>query len=114
MPLGAFVADAYAAWINASRPGTAANTLEKLNRYFRTWYPEPLSSIAVERIESWKSRRLRAGRSASTVLRDLFTLFSVLRRSKGGRANRKSRAIFQCANLIKVGPNAKNRRPRRK
>lgn len=45
MTLGAFVADDYAAWVNASRP----------------------RSITVERIESWKSRRLRAGRSASKV-----------------------------------------------
>jgi integrase len=35
----------------------------------------------VERIESWKARRLNEGRSPATVLRDLFTLSSVLRRA---------------------------------
>lgn len=79
--LGMFIADTYTTWVNASRPRTAANTLEKLHRLFRTWYPEPLTAITVERIESWKARRLNQGRSASTVLRDLFTLSSVLRRA---------------------------------
>jgi site-specific recombinase XerD len=62
-------------------PRTAANTLEKIHRHFRIWYPEPLTAITVERIESWKARRLSEGRSPSTVLRDLFTLSSVLRRA---------------------------------
>jgi integrase len=81
MTLGMLIADAYTTWINASRPRTAANTLEKLYRHFRTWYPEPLTAITVERIESWKARRLGEGRSPSTVLRDLFALSSVLRRA---------------------------------
>src|SRR5882757_5640020 len=76
-----FVADTYTTWVNASRPRTAANTLEKLHRHFRTWYPEPLTAITVERIESWKARRLSEGRSPVTVLRDLFALSSVLRRA---------------------------------
>jgi hypothetical protein len=50
--LGMFIADAYAPWAHASRPRTAANTLEKLHRQFRTWYPEPLTAVTVERIES--------------------------------------------------------------
>jgi hypothetical protein len=78
--LGMFIADTYT-WVNASRPRTATNTLEKLHWHFRTWYPEPLTAITVERIESGKARRLNEGRSASTVLRDLFTLSSVLRRA---------------------------------
>jgi hypothetical protein len=81
MTFGMFIADVYTAWVNASRPRTAANTLEKLHRHFRTWYPEPLTAITVERIESWKARRLGEGRSPSTVLRDLFALSSVLRRA---------------------------------
>jgi site-specific recombinase XerD len=67
--------------VNASRPRTAADTLEKLYRHFRTWYPEPLTAITVERVEAWKTRRLNEGRSPSTALRDLFTLSSVLRRA---------------------------------
>src|SRR5436853_1675744 len=79
--LGMFIAETYSTWVHASRPRTAADTLEKLHRHFRTWYPEPLTAITVERIEAWKARRLNEGRSPSTVLRDLFTLSSVLRRA---------------------------------
>jgi integrase len=79
--LGKFIADTYMTWVKASRPRTAADTLEKLYRHFRTWYPEPLTAITVERVEAWKARRLNEGRSPSTVLRDLFTLSSVLRRA---------------------------------
>ena len=43
--------------------------------------PGPLCSITPDRIEAWKQRRLRAGRTANTVLRDLFTLSSVLARA---------------------------------
>lgn len=79
--LGVFIADTYTAWLYASRPRTATNTLEKLYRHFRTWYAEPLAAITVERVEAWKVRRLNEGRSPTTVLRDLFTLSSVLRRA---------------------------------
>jgi integrase len=81
MTLGMFIADTYTLWVNAIRLRTAANTLEKLHRLFKTWYPEPLTATTVERIESWKARRLNEGRSGTTVLRDLFTLSSVLRRA---------------------------------
>jgi site-specific recombinase XerD len=60
---------------------TAANTLDKLKRHFGTWFAEPLSTITVERIESWKIRRVNTGRAATTVMRDIFTLSSVLRRA---------------------------------
>ncbi len=46
-----------------------------------TWFDEPLTTITIERLESWKTRRLNAGRKAVTVLRDLFTLSSVLSRA---------------------------------
>ena len=79
--LGMFIADTYTTWVQASRPRTATDTLEKLYRHFRTWYPEPLTAITVERVEAWKARRLNEGCSPSTVLRDLFTLSSVLRQA---------------------------------
>src|SRR5207302_3351338 len=81
MPLGMFIAETYTTWVHASRPRTAADTLDKLHRHFRTWYPEPLTAITVERIDAWKARRLNEGRSPATVVRDLFTLSSVLRRA---------------------------------
>jgi integrase len=71
----------YTPWVKANRPRTAANTLGKLHRLFGTWFAEPLSTITVERIESWKIRRVNAGRVATTVMRDIFTLSSVLRRA---------------------------------
>jgi integrase len=79
--LGQFIDDTYTPWVKANRPRTAANTLEKLNRLFGTWLAEPLSTITVERIESWKIRSVNAGRVATTVMRDIFTLSSVLRRA---------------------------------
>jgi Arm DNA-binding domain len=50
--LGMFIVDTYTTWVQASRPRTAADTLEKLYRHFRTCYPEPLTAITVERIEA--------------------------------------------------------------
>jgi hypothetical protein len=81
LTLGQFIRDTYAPWAKAKGPRTAENTLEKLGRLFGTWYAEPLSTITVERIESWKIRRVNAGRVATTVMRDIFTLSSVLRRA---------------------------------
>jgi integrase len=81
LTLGQFIRDSYTPWVRANRPRTAENTLEKLNRLFGTWFAEPLSTITVERIELWKIRRVNAGRVATTVMRDIFTLSSVLRRA---------------------------------
>jgi len=53
--LGQFIDEAYVPWVKANRPRTAANTLDKLSRHFGTWFADPLSTITVERIESWKS-----------------------------------------------------------
>jgi integrase len=79
--LGMFIANTFTTWVQASRPRTAADTLEKLYRHFRTWYPEPLTAITVERVEAWKVRCLNEGRNPVTVVRDLYTLSSVLRRA---------------------------------
>jgi hypothetical protein len=78
--LGQFIDEAYVPWVRANRPRTA-NTLDKLKRHFGTWFAEPLSTITVERIESWKIMRVNAGRVPTTVMRDIFTLSSVLRRA---------------------------------
>jgi len=81
LTLGQFILETYSCWARANRPQTATNTLEKLQRHFGSWYSDPLCSITPDRIEMWKQRRLRAGRTANTVLRDLFTLSSVLTRA---------------------------------
>ena len=81
LTLGQFIDETYRPWVTTNRVRTAANTLEKLRRHFRTWFSEPLTAITVERIESWKSRRFNSGCKATTLLRDLFTLSSVLSRA---------------------------------
>ena len=81
LTLGQFIEESYVPWVNANRPRTAANTLEKLKRHFGTWFAEPLSTITAERIESWKIKRVNTGRVPTTVMRDIFTLSSVLRRA---------------------------------
>jgi integrase len=81
LTLGQFIRDTYEPWVKANRPRGATNTVGKLNRLFGSWFAEPLSTITIERIESWKIRRLNTGRTATTVLRDIFTLSSVLSRA---------------------------------
>jgi integrase len=81
LTLGQFIDESYEPWAKANRSRTATNTLEKLNRLFGTWFSEPLTAITIERIESWKIRRVNAGCSGTTLLRDMFTLSSVLSRA---------------------------------
>jgi hypothetical protein len=100
LTLGQFIDESYAPWANANRSRTATNTLEKLHRLYGTWFTEPLSAITIERIESWKVRRLNAGTTATTVLRDMFTLSSVLRRAiRLGKLQLSTRATPRCARL---------------
>jgi integrase len=81
LTLGQFIDETYAPWARATRPRTANNTPEKLNRLFGSWFGDALSSITVERIERMKVRRLNAGLAPKTVLRDIFTLSGVLTRA---------------------------------
>jgi hypothetical protein len=81
LTLGQFIDETYAPWAKATRPRTAKDTLEKLNRLYGSWLREPLSSITVERIEAMKVRRLNASISPNTVLREIFTLSGVLSRA---------------------------------
>jgi integrase len=81
LTLGQFVDESYGPWAKANRSRAATNTLEKLNRLFGTWFSEPLTAITIERIESWKIRRMNTGCSGTTLLRDMFTLSSVLSRA---------------------------------
>jgi hypothetical protein len=101
LTLGQFIDESYAPWATANRPRTAANTLEKLHRLYGSWLAEPLSAITIERIESWKVRRLNAGCTATTVLRDMFTLSSVLKcwreQSNAGKRVFESRTGFKSA-----------------
>jgi integrase len=71
----------YRAWLNANRPKSAATTLQRLETQFGAWYPSRLTDITVEKIEAWRTDRLTAGRSTTTVLRDVMTLSGVLSRA---------------------------------
>jgi integrase len=81
LTLGQFIDESYSSWVKVNRPRTAANSLDKLQRHFGSWYAEPLSAITAERLELWKGRRLSGGCKPITLLRDLFTLSSVLTRA---------------------------------
>ena len=48
LTLGQFIDETYAPWAKATRPRTANDTLEKLNRLYGSWFREPLSTITVE------------------------------------------------------------------
>jgi hypothetical protein len=63
------------------------------------WHAAIPTAITVERVETWKARRLNEGRSPSTVLRDLFTLSGVLRRAvKAGELTENQKIL--CGALI--------------
>lgn len=69
----------YRRWLLANRPKSAERTLQRLETCFGEWYHRSLSEITVERIETWRSKKLAAGRSPTTVLRDVMTLSGALR-----------------------------------
>ena len=81
LTLGRFIDETYAPWARTNRPRTATNTLQKLEIHLGTWFAEPLTAITLERLELWKGRRLNSGRRPTTVLRDIFTLSSMLSRA---------------------------------
>lgn len=72
---------AYRKWLTANKPKSAAATLQRIETNFGSWYSRPLTDITVDLIESWRTKRLTAGRSPHTVLRDVMTLSGVLTRA---------------------------------
>jgi integrase len=71
----------YRKWLTANKPKSAAATLQRLETHFGAWYSRPLTDISVDLIETWRTKRLSAGRSPHTVLRDVMTLSGVLTRA---------------------------------
>jgi integrase len=71
----------YRKWLTANKPKSAATTLQRLETNFGAWYSRPLTDITVDLIETWRTKRLSAGRSPHTVLRDVMTLSGVLTRA---------------------------------
>jgi integrase len=88
LTLGAFIGKdgdedhTYRKWLTANKPKSAATTLQRLETNFGGWYARPLTDITVELIETWRTKRLSAGRSPRTVLRDVMTLSGVLTRAR--------------------------------
>ena len=79
--LGAFIEHTYKEWVHANRPKTAAASLDRLERCFEAWYRRHLQQITPELVEDWKTRRLKDGRAATTVIRDIASLSAVLTRA---------------------------------
>lgn len=79
--LGAFIEHTYKEWVHANRPKTAEASLDRLERCFEAWYRRPLQQITAELVEDWKTRRLKDGRAATTVIRDIASLSAVLTRA---------------------------------
>lgn len=81
LTLGQFITDTYTPWARAHRPRTAQLTLDRLELHFQKWFSQPLSGITVADVENWRTKRINAGITPSTVRRDLDTLASVLTRA---------------------------------
>ncbi len=79
--LKTFINDTYTPWVKANRPKSANKTLNHLKAVFGDWYETPLDAITVSMIEDWKMGRLEAGKSPSTVLRDISSISGVLTRA---------------------------------
>jgi len=79
--LGQFITDTYTPWAKAHRPRTAQLTLDRVELHFKKWFSQPLTGITVADVENWRTRRINAGITPSTVRRDLDTLASVLTRA---------------------------------
>jgi integrase len=79
--LGEFIQGTYDPWVRAHRPKTAVRTLQRLKTHFGAWYGRPLSSLTVEDLERWLTKRMGEGIEATTVQRDLGALAGVLTRA---------------------------------
>jgi integrase len=81
LTLGTFIEDIYSPWVSANRPRTAEDTLGRLKLRFGDWYRRPIGAISVADVENWRIGRLDAGNKATTIVRDLNSLASVLTRA---------------------------------
>jgi len=75
-----FVADHYEPWATAHRR-TGVEQAARLRQAFADLLDTPLTAVSAFDVERWRSARLRAGKSAETVNRDLNTLRGALSRA---------------------------------
>ncbi|HEY0875209.1 MAG TPA: site-specific integrase [Vicinamibacterales bacterium] len=75
-----FIADHYEPWVKVNRK-TGAEQTARLRQTFAELLDKPLARLSAFDIERWRSARLKAGKSAETVNRDLNTLRGALSRA---------------------------------
>jgi integrase len=78
LTLGEFIKETYDPWLRANRPRSAAQSLQRLETVFARWQTTPMELITVDAGEKWKLERIQEGLKPSTILRDIYTLSSVL------------------------------------
>lgn len=76
--LGGFIEAVYSPWLRANRR-RAEKTLLDVKRCFEPLYAKHLANIARSDLDDYVASRLKDGRSAATIVRDLNNLRSVLR-----------------------------------
>ena len=54
------------------------DTIKRLKSNFNDWYNQPMSDITSWQVTSWRSKKVKAGRKASTVNRDISALKAML------------------------------------
>jgi integrase len=79
--LGQFIADTFEPWLRAIRPETSGYHLDRIRRNFEGWFSRQLAAITVTDVEDFRTRRLAAGKNATTVTRDIAALAGVLSRA---------------------------------
>ncbi|WP_018862278.1 site-specific integrase [Thioalkalivibrio sp. ALJ3] len=81
MTFGHFIRETYGPWLVA-RNRTGQATVKRLSSVFGTLWDRQLSSISIHDIEKIREQRLREGKKASTINRELNDLKAALRRAE--------------------------------
>lgn len=58
LTLGQFIEDTYSPWYKVHHPRNADAALERIKLHFGPWYQDSLTTITVERIENWRTKRM--------------------------------------------------------
>lgn len=75
-----FLDETYAPWLAVNRK-TGAAEASRLRSSFAEWLDLPMASLNLGRYESWRTKRLQAGRQVSSVNRDANAIRACLRRA---------------------------------
>jgi integrase len=77
LTLDAFLTEHYEPWVTANQK-TGQATVDRIRARFAPWLSTPLREIDPFAVERWRSQRLKDGRTAATINRDLVTLKAAL------------------------------------